>query len=168
MIFISRILICLLFALLSPLALAHNPPLKFDPQRNALNDVMTAQSLAKATGRYVLVDVGGEWCPWCRMLDQFIATQPQIMTFIDSHYVWVKVNYSADNKNTAVLSRWPKVRGFPYFLVLDGDGKLLHSQGVQGLETEAENEADENYDPNRVMAFLRRYASAAKVPAERH
>lgn len=90
------------------------------------------------------------------------------MTFIDSHYVWVKVNYSADNKNTAVLSRWPKVRGFPYFLVLDGDGKLLHSQGVQGLETEAENEADENYDPNRVMAFLRRYASAAKVPAERH
>jgi len=168
MIFPSRILIFLLCALLSPLASAHNPPLKFDPQRDALNDVKTAQNLAKASGKYVLVDVGGEWCPWCRMLDQFIASQPQILTFIDRHYVWVKVNYSAENKNAAVLSRWPKIRGFPSLLVLDGDGKLLHTQGVQGLETEAENEADENYDPDRVMAFLRRYASAAKLPAEPH
>ena len=102
------------------------------------------------------------------MLDRFIASQPQISALIDSRYVWVKVNYSAENKNTAVLSRWPKVRGYPYFLVLDGAGRLIHAQGVQGLETETEKETDENYDPDRVMAFLNRYATAANVPAERH
>ena len=61
-------------------------------------------------------------------------------------------------------SRWPKPRGFPYLLVLDADGKLLHAQGVGGLETETENEADEDYDPGRVMAFLKRYAIATNVP----
>jgi len=165
---LSRVLTYLLFALLSPLVVAQDLPTKFDPQRDAAKDMMTAQNLAKATGKRILVDVGGQWCTWCRMLDRLIASQPQIRALIDSHYVWVKVNYSPENKNTAVLSRWPKIRGYPYLLVLDGDGRLLHAQGVQGLETETEREADENYDPARVMAFLNRYATAANVPAQRH
>lgn len=162
---LSRALTSLLFALLSALVAAQDLPTKFDPSRDAAKDVMTAQNLATATGRRVLVDVGGEWCRWCRMLDRFVASRPQIKSFIDTHYVWVKVNYSNDNKNTAVLSRWPKIRGYPYLLVLDGAGRLLHAQGVQGLETETEKEADEDYDPDRVMAFLKRYAIAANVLA---
>lgn len=162
----SRALTCLLFVLLSPFSVAQDLPIKFDPRRDAAKDVVTAESLAKATGKRVLVDVGGEWCRWCRMLDRFIAAQPQIKALIDSHYVWVKVNYSAENKNTVVLSKWPKIRGYPYLLVLDGDGRLLHAQGVQGLETETEKEADEDYDPDRVMAFLKRYAIAA-VPVHK-
>jgi thioredoxin-related protein len=160
-----RLLAGFLFALLPSLVIAQDLPIKFDPQRDAVRDVMTAQNLAKTTGRRVLVDVGGQWCGWCRKLDRFIASQPQIKTVIESHYVWLKVNYSAENRNTTVLSKWPKVRGFPYLLVLDSDGKLLHSQGVQGLETETENEADEDYDPDRVMAFLKRFAIVASVPA---
>jgi thiol:disulfide interchange protein len=160
-----RALTCLLFALLSQLVVAQALPTRFDPQRDAVKDLMIAQNLAKATGRRVLVDVGGEWCGWCRMLDRFIASQPQISRFIDKHYVWVKVNYSAENKNTAVLSKWPMIRGYPYLLVLDGVGRLLHAQGVQGLETETEKECDEDYDPDRVIAFLKRYAIAADVPA---
>lgn len=163
-----RVLIYLLFTLLSPLVAAQDLPTKFDSHRDAAKDMMTAQNFAKATGKRVLVDVGGEWCTWCRMLDRFIASQPQIRALIDSQYVWVKVNYSAENKNTAVLSKWPKIRGYPYFLILDGAGRLLHGQGVQGLETETEKETDENYDPVRVMAFLNRYATAANVPAENH
>ena len=159
---LSRALTCLLFALFSTLAAAQDLPTKFDPQRDAAKDIMTAQNLAKATGKRVLVDVGGEWCRWCRMLDRFIASQPSIKALIDSRYVWVKVNYSTENKNAAVLSRWPKSRAYPYLLVLDADGRLLHAQGVQGLETETEKEADEGYDPELVMAFLQRYASATK------
>src|SRR5450830_666103 len=165
---LTRVLTCLLLALMSQIVLAQDLPTKCDPQRDAAKDMMTTQSLAKATGKRVLIDVGGEWCAWCRMLDRFIASQPQIRALIDSHYVWVKVKYSHENKNTAVLSRWPKIRGYPYLLVLDGAGRLLHAQGVQGLETETEKEADENYDPDRVMAFLNRYATATSVPAQHY
>ncbi len=159
---LCRSLVCLLFLLLPPVLAAQDLPVGFDPQRDAARDLATAQNQAQTTGRRVLVDVGGQWCGWCRKLDRFIASQPQIKTLIDNHYVWLKVNYSAENRNTAVLSRWPKPRGFPYLLVLDPNGKLLHAQGVGGLETETENEADEDYDAGRVMAFLKRYAIAAK------
>jgi thioredoxin-related protein len=159
---LSRVLIFILLAFSCPLILAQDFSQKFDPQRDAAKDVIAAQTLAKAAGKRVLVDVGGEWCRWCRMLDRLIAKQPQIKAFLDSHYVWTKVSYSAENKNEAVLSRWPKARGYPYLLVLDGDGRLLHAQGVHGLEIEAEDEADEDYDPDRVMAFLKRYAGAQR------
>ena len=158
---LSRTLACLVIALLAPFVVAQDLPVKFDPQRDAAKDLMTAQSLAKTTGKRVVVDVGGEWCRWCRMLDRLIASHPQIDAFIDRHYVWLKVSYSAENKNAALLSRWPKIRAYPYLLILDVDGRLLHAQGVQGLEIETENEAEEDYDPDRVMAFLKRYANMA-------
>ncbi len=160
-----RALTCVVIALSSALVMAQEFATKFDPQRDAAKDLIAAQHLAKATDKRVLVDVGGEWCRWCRMLDRLIAAQPKIKSYIDSHYVWVKVSYSAENKNTAVLSRWPKTRGYPYLLVLDGNGKLLHAQGVHGLEIETENEADEDYDPARVMAFLKQHANTPRVPA---
>lgn len=162
---LRRVLVCLLFVLLPQVVAAQDLPDRFDPQRDAARDVIVAQSLAKTSGRRVLIDVGGQWCGWCRKLDKFIASQPQIKAMIDSHYVWLKVNYSAENRNTGVLSRWPRARSFPYLLVLDADGRLLHVQNVGGLETETENEADEDYDPARMMAFLKRYAIAAGAPA---
>ncbi len=164
MVSLSRALMCVAVALLCPLVMAQGYANKFDPQRDASKDLAAAQTQAKATGKRVMVDVGGEWCRWCRMLDQLIASQPQIRAFIDTHYVWVKLSYSAENKNAAVLSKWPKTRGYPYLLVLDGDGRLLHAQGVHGLEIETENEADEDYDPARVMAFLKRHALTPNAP----
>ena len=118
-----RCLICLLFVWLSPVLSAQDLPDKFDPQRDAARDVIVAQHLAKTTGRRVLVDVGGQWCGWCRKLDRFIASQPQIKALIDSHYVWLKVNYSVENRNTAVLSRCP-----------DGHLKFLHLWPVKFLQ----------------------------------
>lgn len=159
-----RTLACIALLALTGLALAQDLPLQFDPQRDAAKDLVTARELARSTGRHVLVDVGGEWCGWCRRFDQLVATQPQIKALIESRYVWLKVNCSRDNKNAAVLSQWPRIHGYPFFLVLDGSGKLMHAQSVQGLETESENEADENYDAAKIMAFLKRYASGEAVP----
>ncbi len=162
---LSRTLSVILLALLCQIAAAQDLPTRFDPQRDAARDVMTAQALAKASGKRVLVDIGGEWCRWCRMLDRLIASQPTIKAFVDGHYVWVKVSYSPENKNAALLSRWPKARGYPYLVVLDGDGRMLHAQGVQGLEIEMEREADEDYDPVPVMAFFKRHAIPASGAA---
>jgi len=43
-------------------ALAQSLPTNFDPTRNPERDLATALVQAKAEGKRVLVDVGGEWC----------------------------------------------------------------------------------------------------------
>ena len=133
------------------LALAQALPAKFEPARDAAADVATAASMAKAQRKRVLVDVGGEWCPWCHILDRFVAGNADVKKLVDDHYVWVKVNWSPQNKNEALLSRWPKVKGYPHLFVLDEDGKLIHSQDTGALE------AGKDYDKDKVLAFLREF-----------
>lgn len=131
--------------------LAQNLPAKFDPARDAAADVATAATAAKAQHKRVLVDVGGEWCPWCHILDRFVAANPDVKKLVDDNYVWVKVNWSPQNRNESVLSLWPKVKGYPHLFVLDDDARLLHSQDTDQLE------AGHDYDKQKVLAFLRQH-----------
>jgi YVTN family beta-propeller protein len=75
-------------------------------------------------------------------------------TVIDAqHYVTVFVNYSVQNQNRQVLDKYPKIFEYPHFLVLDGTGKLLASQGTSVLEQ------GETYNSDKMGAFLRKWAS---------
>ena len=127
---------------------------KFDPARDADADIRAAVAEASRTGRRVLLDVGGEWCIWCRRLDTLFATHDDIREFRDEHYVVVKVNWSPENTNESVLSRYPKVAGYPHLFVLDGDGTLLRSQDTGALEK------GKGHDPAKVLGFLKQWARA--------
>ena len=147
-----RLLLIAALAASSVMAGASDLPLKFDPKRDAAKDIETAVRLAKAQGKRVLVDVGGEWCSWCHIMDRFFAATHDVRVLRDAHYVWVKVNWSKDNQNEAVLSRWPKIGGYPHLFVLDADGKLLHSQDTSLLEE------GKGYDQAKFVAFLKQWA----------
>ena len=122
--------------------------MKFDPARDATRDLETALQLARAHRRRVLVEVGGEWCVWCHILDRFFAANPDLTRIRDANFVWLKVNFSNQNPNVALLDRWPKVAGYPHLFVLDADGRVLQSQDTSLLE------AGKSYDPIAFRAFL--------------
>jgi len=128
------------------------PPERFDARRDAAADLQQALALAQAQDKRVLVDVGGEWCAWCHILDRFIAAHPEVQRHLDEGYVRLKVNFSPQNRNEAVLARWPKPAGYPHLYVLDARGELLASQASSELE------ARRDYDEQKVLAFLLRNA----------
>lgn len=134
-------------------------PLKFDPARDAAGDIAHAVALARAQGKRVIVDVGGEWCTWCHILDRFIDANADVRSLVDANYVWVKVNFSKENRNESLLSRWPKIAGYPHLFVLDGSGALLHSQDTGVLE------AGDGYDKRKVIDMLRRWAPVPRLRA---
>ena len=133
-------------------AAALDLPDKFDPSRDPAKDVAAAAAAAKAQGTRVLVDVGGEWCAWCHIMDDFIAANPDVRAAVDANYVLVKVNWSRENKNEAFLSAYPRINGYPHLFVLDGDRKLVHSQETDVLEQ------GRGYDKTKFLAFLRKWA----------
>jgi thiol:disulfide interchange protein len=132
------------------------PVTTFDPSRDASADIDGAIAEARRTGKNVLVDVGGEWCIWCKRLDAFFVENRDVAEYMRQNYVTVKVNYSKENKNEAVLSRYPKVAGYPHLFVLDATGKLLHSQNTGKLEK------GKGHDPEKVLAFLKEWAPKRK------
>jgi len=130
-------------------------PEKFDPSRDALRDVEAAAQMARASKRRVLVEVGGEWCSWCHIMDRFFAANPEVKALRDERFVWLKVNYSRQNENEALLSRWPKVAGYPHLFVLETDGRVLHSQDTSMLE------AGKTYDVLAFRKFLTEWSTSS-------
>jgi thiol:disulfide interchange protein len=128
------------------------PVTTVDPSREAAADLAAAMHEASRTGRRVLVEVGGEWCSWCRRLDDLFTRDAALGAARDRYYVAVKINWSVENRNEEVLSSFPKIPGYPHFFVLAPDGTLLHSQDT------AELESGDGHDPARVLAFLKRWA----------
>jgi hypothetical protein len=109
-------------------------------------------SRSRSASRAPPADVGGEWCSWCHVLDRFFAAHPDLKHLRDVNYVWLKVNWSKENKNEAFLRRWPAVPGYPHLFVLDARGRLLQSQDTSLLET------TKDYDPVAMRAFLVKWA----------
>ena len=144
-------------ALAASVANGADLPAKFDPSRDAVADVAYATSLAREQGKRVIVDVGGEWCVWCHVMDRFIAANPEVRALIDAHYVWLKVNFSKENENAALLGRWPKVEGYPHLFILDVRGNVLHSQDTGKLE------AGKSYDKRKFIDMLRKWAPPGRT-----
>jgi thiol:disulfide interchange protein len=132
------------------------PVTRFDPARDAAEDIRLAVAEAGSSGRRVLLDVGGEWCIWCRRLDTLFTVRSDLREYRDAHFVVVKVNWSKENKNEKVLSRYPPVAGYPHLFVLDADGTLLRSQNTGDLEK------GKGHDPDKVMQFLKTWAPSGK------
>lgn len=95
----------------------------YDPQRDAAADIDRALATAAATGRRVLLIVGGDWCRDCRDLDAMFASDPSLAALRDRHYVTVKVFVGTENRNERVLSRYPKLSWVPTLIELGRDGR---------------------------------------------
>ena len=130
------------------------PVAEYDPARNAAADVQQAIAEAKRTNRNVLVEVGGEWCSWCHIMDKYFETHRDLLNLRGTNYVMVKVNFSPENKNEELLSQYPKIPGYPHLFVLDAQGKLLHSQSTGELE------AGKSYDKKKFTGFLEKWGPA--------
>ncbi len=127
-------------------------PHEFDPARDPARDLEAALRIARASGRNVIVDVGGEWCSWCHTMDRLFASDADLDGLRDRNFIWLKINYSPENKNEAFLRRWPRIDGYPHLFVLDPTGRLLHSQDTRTFES------GKAYDPAAVHAFLVKWA----------
>jgi thioredoxin-related protein len=131
---------------------AYQPVKEYDPGRDAVKDIRDAVAEAARTHRRVLLDVGGNWCSWCRLLDKFFADHPDLAALIDKNYVMVKVNYSPDNNNEEALGKYPHAEGYPHIYVLDSTGKLAISQSTDVFED------GQGYNAARWKAFLEKWA----------
>jgi thioredoxin-related protein len=106
----------------------------YDPARDAAKDIQDAVALAGSTHRRVLMEIGGNWCIWCRYFEEFYAAHPDLRELRDKNYVLVRVNFSEENKNQPVISKYGEVPGYPHIFVLDSNGKLLYSKHTSELE----------------------------------
>ena len=132
----------------------------YHPEENAEKALDRLIDQAEDENKHVFVQIGGNWCVWCARFDDFIKNDASIDSLIKKEFVVYHLNHSKENRNEELLERYrfPQRFGFPVFLVLDGDGKLLHTQNSWYLES------GKSYDREKVLAFLNDWKPSALDP----
>ncbi len=123
----------------------------FDPKRDTAKDIADAVTKAGKENKHILLDVGGNWCIWCHRLDMLFKSDKDVASLLKK-YVVVKVNFSPDNENKAVLANYPAITtGYPHLFVLDKTGKVIQDQDTGLLES------GDHHDPAKVIEFLKKW-----------
>ena len=89
----------------------------YDFNRDAVMDLNHAAKIAD--GKKILVIAGGEWCSWCHILNKFIHSNTEVSKLLYETFVVLKVNYSEENMNQEFFEKYPKIKGYPAFIILD-------------------------------------------------
>lgn len=133
----------------------------YKPEENATEAISNAVKLAKQTNKHVFIQIGGNWCVWCARFEDFVKESKVIDSLVKADFVVYHLNYSKENNNADILKKYgfPQRFGFPVFLILDGDGRLIHTQNSAYLEE------GKGYNYQKVVEFFRHWGKSALDPS---
>ena len=139
-------------------AMAQTAPKKvYDETINQMEQIDKALKQAKSEGKFVVCQVGGNWCPWCLRFAEFITNDSTINKLVNDNFVYIHVNYNSrqsDEVQKEISAKMmkrlgnPARFGFPVFVVLDENGKVIHIQDSVFLEE------GKSYNKEKVMRFF--------------
>lgn len=135
----------------------------YDPRRDNVELVTNAMKRADAEDKRVLLILGGDWCGWCKVLENNIDESEELTAMLTRHYVVAKVHCDSGSPGIRYKPRkQPKygasfvnirAKSYPHLVILDSDGKRLLSRDMGGL---VENR---RYSEPKLLRILNRHKS---------
>jgi thioredoxin-related protein len=133
------------------------PPAGYDATRDPAADLTAAIPRAQRENKRILLEVGGEWCVYCRLLNKTIHDDERLVKRLDDDFIVIKVNFSVDVTNDAFLARYPTVPSYPHLFVLETDGTFLVSETPNSFMDK------DKYVADKILAFLEKWAPKKRV-----
>ncbi|MBD5278397.1 MAG: thioredoxin family protein [Bacteroides sp.] len=130
-------------------------------------DLQITEAIGKAAsdGKFVVAQLGGNWCKWCIRFARFVESDPELKKFVEDNFEFIHVNYNPreqksevdSSATTAALRRLgnPVRFGYPVLVVLDSEGNVIHTQDSGFLES------GDGYDREKVMRFFESWTPKA-------
>ncbi|MCW3161824.1 thioredoxin family protein [Chryseobacterium oryctis] len=131
-------------------------PKPYDPKADAQADINKLIEQAQKEEKNIMIQAGGNWCIWCLRFNQYVQTTPELKEIVDENYLYYHLNYSPDNKNEKVFDQYGNPGdkfGYPVFIVLDKNGKMIHVQQSDVLEE------GKGYSLDKVKEFFLQWTS---------
>ena len=163
----KKIIITAMLVMFASVVMNAQTPLKkvYDENLNPLEQIDKAIKEAKSEGKFVVCQVGGNWCPWCLRFADFITNDTTISKIVDENFKYIHVNYNPrkslgeekQKQADMMLKRLgnPGRFGYPVIVVLDSDGKVMHIQDSSFLEE------GKGYNKDKVVRFFKCWTPGA-------
>ena len=112
-------------------------PYPYDEHADASAAVAAAKARALAHHKLLLIDLGGNWCPDCRILAGTMEVHGRSRRFVEAHYVVVTVDVGRFDKNLQIPAHYgitKRLEGVPSLLIVDpSTDKLLDAGHTAAL-----------------------------------
>lgn len=162
----KKVILSFVAALITLMANAQTGPKKvYNEDINPIEQIDAAVMKAQSEGKFVICQVGGNWCPWCLRFADFITNDTTISKVISENFEYIHVNYNPRKSEGAVKAQEAAALmkrldncgrfGFPVFVVLDESGKVIHTQDSSFLEE------GQSYNQEKVLRFFKNWTPKA-------
>lgn len=162
----KKVVLSFVAALITLMANAQTGPKKvYNEDINPIEQIDAAVMKAQSEGKFVICQVGGNWCPWCLRFADFITNDTTISKVISENFEYIHVNYNPRKSEGAVKAQEAAALmkrldncgrfGFPVFVVLDESGKVIHTQDSSFLEE------GQSYNQEKVLRFFKNWTRKA-------
>lgn len=135
----------------------------YHPEEDASAALKQAIQKASIEGKHVFITIGGNWCPWCVMLDGYLKEHSSLDSIIRADYIPLKINYSREVPNLPIMEQleYPNRFGFPVIVILNEKGERIHTQNSAYLEE------GKSYDEKKWMDFFKGWNYKALHPEKK-
>ena len=162
----KKVVLSFVAAIITLMANAQTGPKKvYNEDINPIEQIDAAVMKAQSEGKFVICQVGGNWCPWCLRFADFITNDTTISKVISENFEYIHVNYNPRKSEGAVKAQAAAALmkrldncgrfGFPVFVVLDESGKVIHTQDSSFLEE------GQSYNQEKVLRFFKNWTPKA-------
>ena len=119
----------------------------YDENANAEEQISDALETAKLNNRYVLLQMGGNWCPDCRIFSGTI-NMPKVNAYIKMHYKILYIDVKRYEINMQLMEEYgiPSAEGIPRVLVFDKDKNLLNNSNTTEWRTARDRSSQEIFN----------------------
>jgi Thioredoxin-like len=138
-----------------PVAKKPKTPPIYDPQFDALADVDSALNTARATGKRVLIEFGGQGHPDCGKLYNSLRGHAELSARLRQGFELVLVDTDYPDAGQIVYKKYvPSAsrKRLPALCVLNPDGTVRHIDDTAGLKS------GDDYDVDLLKAFLEKWS----------
>ena len=110
------------------------PAAPYDESADAHQALAEAMVRAARSGKFVLLDFGGNWCPDCRVTAG-VLNLGDVRPWVDKNFEVVMIDIGHLNKNLDIGERYDlRVKAVPTIIILDQHGHVINAGNPAALK----------------------------------
>ena len=89
---------------------------------------------ARASGKKILVEYGGDWCPWSVRMASALSA-PAIAALIRQKFILIRCYVGEGGTSSPENVEFPRdLDAVPFFALIDADGRIVATQRTEPFE----------------------------------
>ncbi len=163
----KKSILIIVFFFIAGISFSQEKAQPYNNNQNLQSDLDLAIKQAQKENKQILIQFGGNWCPWCLRFHAMVKGTPKIDSLMKENYIYLLLNVpkEKEKRNNEIFQRFefPNRFGFPVFVILDKNGKRLNTQDSDAFEYP--NPKVPGYDTTKVVRFLSMWTVKSTDPA---